>query len=75
MKTTIFINDIKQDFRHHAFFSPSSAGLGYSTLPSVAFGPMGFDAKPADMTTREWNKAVDRLEALERRMKLAGEWD
>lgn len=78
MKTTVLINDIKQDYRHTAFFSPSNAGLGYSTLPPEAFGPMGgaeYDPKPADMSLKDWLAGWDRLEALEQRMKMAGEWE
>ena len=78
MKTTIFINDIRADFRHWAFFSPSSAGLEYSTLPREAFGEMGgpeADPKPADMSLKDWLAGWDRLEAMEKRMKMAGEWD
>ncbi len=60
--TTILINDIKQDYKHRAFFSPSSAELEYSTLPREAFGGMGTDAKPEDMTSHEWYEACKRFE-------------
>lgn len=78
MKTTIFINDIRQDYRHHAFFSPSAAGIEYSTLPLEAFGEMGgddSDCKPADMSLKDWLAGWDRLAALEERLKMAGEWE
>lgn len=78
MKTTIFINDIKQDYRHHAFFSPSNAGLGYSTLPREAFGEMGgaeADPKPADMSLKDWIKAWDTYERMCEEWKRAGDWD
>lgn len=76
MKTTIFINDIRQDYRHHAFFSPSACGLEYSTLPLVAFGEMGGDdPKPADMSITDWIKAWDTYEKRVEAMKMRGEWE
>lgn len=66
MNTTIFINDIKQDYRHHAFFSPSAAGLGYSTLPPEAFGPMGGDDFASEEEKEAFYKAADQYEKYAR---------
>lgn len=76
MSTTIFINDIKQDYRHHAFFSPSAAGLGYSTLPPEAFGPMGGnDPLPEGMTMHDLVEAQKTMERMVQAWKMAGDWD
>lgn len=75
MRTTTYLNDTKQDYRHVAFFSPSESGLGYSTLPREAFGGMGYDAKPEDMSLKDWLKAWDTYEQRVEAMKMRGEWE
>jgi len=75
MKTTILINDTRQDYRHWAFFSPSAAKIEFSTLPREAFGPMGGDdPKPADMSLKEWIDGWDRLARMDEEMKRNGDW-
>lgn len=59
MKTTILINDIKQDYRQRAFFSPSACGLGYSTLPPEAFGEIGGNDYASEEEKIAFYKAAD----------------
>ena len=64
---TIYINDIRQDYRHTAFFSPSSAGLGYATIST---GDSVDDITPYDdnggipegLTSKEWTRICDNYE-------------
>lgn len=65
MKTTILINDIKQDYRHTAFFSPSTAGLGYAPIQGRAGDTLAvtFDTPEED---REFLDALKQYEKYAR---------
>ncbi len=68
----IYVNDIRQDWRHADFVSMSSSGLQYTTTPYISanFG----DPKPADMSLKDWIKAWDTTEKRIHDMKMRGEY-